>query len=197
MTAPSMHPAWRPVLDLLAVAELPEEARAAAGAGDDARAVVQRMVEAGHTADAIAFVAHALPKREGVWWAWITARRAVGESPPQPVAHCLAATEAWIAQPTDAHRRLAFAHAQAVGIGTPAGCAALAAFLCGESLAPPDVQAVPPNEFDAAKAITGAIMLSGAADPAKMAERLATALQQGLDVVEKIKLWPPAGGGAA
>ena len=32
--------------------------------------------------DAVRFLAHALPKREAVWWGWISARRSAGPSPP-------------------------------------------------------------------------------------------------------------------
>ena len=29
--------------------------------------------------DAVRFIAHALPKREAVWWGWVCARRAAGD----------------------------------------------------------------------------------------------------------------------
>jgi len=189
MTAPPPKP--RTLTELAAAAELGVEARALLAPDLAPRAFVQRLLEAGHHPDAIRLLAHALPRREAVWWAWVTAKRASGAEPAPPIRASLEATEKWIAQPTDANRRAAFEKAQAADIGTPAGSAGLAAFLSGDSLAPPGLQAVPPGEFDAAKAITGAVLLSAViAEPEKAPEKMQASVQQGLDVVSKIKLWP-------
>lgn len=145
--------------------------------------------------DAVRVLAHALPRREGVWWAWATAKRASGPEPAPPVKAALDATERWIAQPTEDNRRNAMARAEAIGFDTPAGCAALAAFLSGPTLAPPHIeQPVPPPEYGAAKAIAGAILISAVVtEPEKAVEKMHAALLQGLDVVAKIKLWPVEG----
>jgi hypothetical protein len=191
MTSPQPNRALRAPADLAAAAELSDEAKALLAADLSHRAFFQTLVDGGHHADAVRYLAHALPRREGVWWAWVTAKRVSGAEPPPKIAASLEATERWIAQPTDANRRAAFEKAQEADVGTPAGCAGLAAFLAGESLAPPNVQAVPPGEFDSAKAITGAIMLAAVAkEPEKAPEKFQAALQQGLEVVNKIKLWP-------
>jgi hypothetical protein len=190
MTHPATR-AGRSPAELTEIAALGDEAKALLTPAHSHRAFVQAMADAGHHADAIRYVAHALPRREGVWWAWVTAKRSAGAEPNSKVKAVLEATERWIAQPTDAHRRTAFEYAEAAGVGTAAGCAALAAFLAGESLAPPHVQAVPPGEFDAAKAITGAILLAAVAtEPEKAPEKFEAALAQGLDVTAKINLWP-------
>ena len=55
--------------------------------------------------DAVRFVAHALPKREAVWWGWVCARRSAGENPPPKIKAALDATEKWIAQPNEDNRR--------------------------------------------------------------------------------------------
>ena len=34
--------------------------------------------------DAVRFLAHALPKREAVWWACLCVRKAAGANPPPP-----------------------------------------------------------------------------------------------------------------
>ena len=82
-----------------------------AGLGDDAKAVlvpahgprqyVQALLDQALHADAVRFLAHALPKREGIWWAWVCARRVSGE-PPAPAAasscsasHCRGSTAAF------------------------------------------------------------------------------------------------------
>ena len=56
----------------------------------------------------------------------------------------LDATEKWIAQPTEENRRAAMSAAEAADVGTAAGCAGVAAFFSGGSLAPPEVASFRP-----------------------------------------------------
>src|SRR5690348_5614238 len=58
--------------------------------------------------DAVRFIAHALPKREAVWWGWMSARRSAGENPPPKIKAALTATEKWISQPSEENRRAAY-----------------------------------------------------------------------------------------
>lgn len=141
--------------------------------------------------DAVRFLAHGMPKREAVWWAWFCARRADPDPEPE-VKAALAATESWIAQPTDDNGRTAHAAAKAVGLGTPAGCAGLAAFFCGSSLGPPHVQAIPPGEYLYAKAVSGAVIFAAvSSEPEKAPEKFNNYLAQGMEITVKIKLWEP------
>jgi hypothetical protein len=85
--------------------------------------------------------------------------------------------------------------AQAADFSTPAGCTALAVFLSGGSMGPPDTPAVPPGEFLTARAITGAIVAAAVStDPAKAPDKFQSFIAQGLDVVNRLHLW--AGGAA-
>ncbi len=102
----------------------------------------------------------------------------------------LSATEAWIAQPTEENRRAAHEAAKAAGLGTPAGCAALAAFFSGGSLAPPHAPPVAPGEHLTAKAVAGAVIFAAVAtEPEKAPEKFQHFLAQGREVTVKIKLW--------
>jgi hypothetical protein len=154
------------------------------------RDFVQALVQAEHHADAVRFIAHALPRREGIWWAWVCARRMAGGDPPPAIRTALEITERWISQPTDELRRSAFTAAEGAEFRTPAGCTALAVFFSGGSIAPPDAPAVPPAEFATASAITGAIVSAAVStEPEKAPEKFQAFIAQGLDVVEKLKLW--------
>jgi hypothetical protein len=166
-----------------------EEARALLRDGMPPREFAQTLIDGGHFPDAVRLLAHALPKRESVWWAWVCARRAAGPEAPAPVQASLAATEKWIAQPTEENRRAAMAAAQTAGVNTAAGCAGLAAFFCGATLGPPDAAPVPPGAFDSAKAVAGAVTLAAVAVPEKIEENFRAFIQQGLDVTARIKLW--------
>ena len=142
--------------------------------------------------DAVRFIAHALPKREAVWWGWVCARRSAGENPPPKIKAALDATEKWIAQPSDDNRRSAMAAAQKAELGTAAGCAGLAAFFSGGSLAPPDAPLVPPGEFLAAKAVSGAVIFAAVAkEPERAPERFRSFVAQGVEVTNRVKLWEP------
>lgn len=178
------------VADICKAAELEDEAMALWHDGLDPRDFIAALGEKELFVDAVRFLAHALPRRQAVWWAWVCARRAYGEDAPAGVKETLDLTGKWIAEPTDQYRRAAMQQGEAVGFGTPAGSAALAAFLSGDSLAPPDQQAVPPPKYAAAKAIGGAVILAAVAkEPERANEKFQTFIAQGLEVAEKTQLW--------
>jgi len=186
--------ATRGTAELCAVADLDDEARALLPAGAPApapKAFFSLLMERKLHADAIRFLAHALPRREAVWWAWVCARKSTAADASPPVKQALEATERWIVQPTEENRRQAMKAGEAADFGTAAGCAALAAFMSSGSLAPPDAPVVPPDEFLCAKAVSGSVMMAAVVPDAKRApERFVEYLGLGLEVAERTKLWP-------
>jgi hypothetical protein len=177
---------------IAAVAELGEETMALLRPDLHPLDFVALLMEKALFPDAVRFIAHALPKREAVWWAWVCARRSGGESPPPKIRAALDATEKWIAQPNDDNRRSAMAAAQKAELDTAAGCAGLAAFFSGGSLAPPDAAPVSPGEFLAAKAVSGAVIFAAIAkQPERAPERFRSFVAQGIEVTNRVKLWEP------
>ena len=186
------------VPDICVAAELSDDALTTLAGAPEARGFVERLVLDEAWEDAIAFLAHAFPRREGVWWAWTCAREAAGEKPKPAVSACLEATKAWIAEPIDPNGRGALDAAQVLGIATPAGMAGLAAFLCSDSLAPTNAPVTPAPEFAAAKAIVGCVNLAAAPDPkAGSPPRHADLVKRGLELADRIKLWTPEPGATA
>jgi hypothetical protein len=186
----SPTPPNSPILTLCAAAELGEDAQALARPDLHPRQFVALLLEKSLFPDAVRFLAHALPKREATWWAWVCARRSAGDAPQPAVKAALDATEKWIAQPTDDLRRAAMDAARKAGLDSAAGCAALAAFFSGGSLAPPNAPPVPPGEFLTAKAVAGAIIIAAVArEPEKAPEKFRAFIAQGLEVTQRIKLW--------
>lgn len=176
------------------VAELGEEAMALARPELHPLDFVALLMEKSLYPEAVRFVAHALPKREAVWWGWVCARRAAGENPAPKIKSALDATERWIAQPTDENRRAAMAAAQKAEVGTAAGCAGLAAFFSGGSLAPPEAPAVPPGEFLTAKAVAGAVIFAALGkEPERAPEKFRSYVAQGVEVTNRVKLWDQKG----
>ena len=176
--------------DVAAVAELGEEAIGLLRPDIVPQDYVALLMSKKLYADAVRFVAHALPKREAVWWGWISAKKAAGADPPPKIKASLEATEKWIAQPDDEGGRAAMAAAKEAQTTTAAGCAGMAAFFSGSSLGPAHVPPIPPGEYLTAKAVSGAVIYAAVGkDPVNAPDRFQSFVTQGVEVAVKIKLW--------
>jgi hypothetical protein len=178
------------VAQITSVAELEPPAQALQRPAFGPREYLGALIEEEHLADAVKFLAHLLPRREAVWWAWMCAKKGLGKAPVQEEHAALAATEKWIAEPADENRRAALEAANAATLESPAGCAALAAFLSGGSLAPPGMAEVAPPRYAAAKAVFGSLVFSAVIfEPEKAQEKFRKFLNFGLELAERIELW--------
>jgi hypothetical protein len=175
---------------LAAIAQLNPPALEILASHSSHRAALNALLDQLLYKDAVRLLAHLLPKREAVWWAWISVRRASNGTQTPAVQVSLNATEKWLTQPTDENRRAALLAAQEAQISNPAGCVGLAAFFSGGSLAPANAHPVPPDEHLSAKAVANAIILASVTEaPEKAEETLRGFLAQGLEVSERIGLW--------
>ena len=128
---------------------------------------------------ALHFIAHCLPRLDAVR----LLAASLASMKPTSLARRLAARKAvnrWLAEPSDANRRHAFQAGETAGFDTAEGCACLAVFLSGGSLAPAtQEQAVPAPPAAFGQALAGAIVLAALNDePQALAGRLAAALDQ-------------------
>lgn len=163
--------------------ELSADALARIAQCPDAPAALEVLESGGLAADAVKLVAHALPRREGVWWACMCARATIPADLPPPDRAALEAAEAWVRKPSDENRRAAFAAAEQARFGTPEAWAAVAAFWSGDSMAPLGQPAVPPAPHLAGLALAGAITLASVrTDPSLQAARLARFLASARDI---------------
>jgi hypothetical protein len=163
-------------------ADLAPEAAAAATGAADAPAALARIVEAGLMGDAARFLAHALPKREAVWWACMCARATEPAAPP-PDAEALVAAEAWVRKPEEDQRRAAMAKAEAAGFRSPEAWAAVGAFWSGGSMAPVGQPVVAPADHLTGVAVAGSVSLSAVRrDPEKAEATLKRFIQSGLEI---------------
>jgi hypothetical protein len=192
MTAPSSPPPSLPAsIGWLAErAAVPEPAWPLVAGAADGASLVQALLAGGHAGEAVRVMAAALPPREGVWWAWVSARHAaqLGAARPE-VTDALAAVERWVAHPDEEHRRAAWAASERVGLESPAGCAAAAAFFTGGSVAPPDVSPVPPPPGVHGTLIAAAVALSAAAAPETFDALLGAYVAQGVEIVKRLGGW--------
>jgi hypothetical protein len=150
---------------------------------------VQLLMEKKLPQDAVQVLAHGLPKRPGVWWACWGCRQVFGEKPAVEVAAALEAAEKWAAEPSDSHREAVRPAAEAVGLSTPAGCAAMAAYFSGGSLAPAEAKPVSPPETLTAQMVAAALFLASAADRPRANERLAAFVDEGLRIARDLSRW--------
>ncbi|MBS7813315.1 DUF6931 family protein [Roseococcus pinisoli] len=151
----------------------------------DAAAGVARLAEAGRMPDALRLVAHALPKREAVWWACMCARAVPVEETPACDAEALAAAESWVRRPDEAARRATMEVAQKGGFRSPEAWAAVAAFWSGGSMAPEGQPVVPPADHLTGVAVAGAIILAATRiKPEKAEDRFLRFLQSARDIAD-------------
>src|SRR5712692_7695159 len=71
------------------------------------RQFVDLLVQAGQHLDVFDFLAHALPKREAIWWACLGVRHAQGTKLPPAESAALKSAVEWVLDPTESRRRLA------------------------------------------------------------------------------------------
>lgn len=141
-------------------AALPPEAQGSLQGCADIADALLRLEAAGFAADAVRVLAHALPKREAVWWACMCA---VNTAPPDlGEADRLAreTAELWVRQQKDEQRRAAFAHAEASGFQTPEAWSGVAAFWSGNSMSLVGLPPVPPAPHLTGTAVAGAVALA-------------------------------------
>jgi hypothetical protein len=126
----------------------------------DVGAALVLLEEGGFAAEAVRMLAHALPKREAVWWACMCATNTQPEDLGEADRLARETAELWVRQQKDEQRRAAMKHAEAAAFSTPEAWAGVAAFWSGESIAPEGVPNVPPPPHAVGGAVSGAIALA-------------------------------------
>jgi hypothetical protein len=128
MTRPAAKPKEDPPAEVLArPARLSDAARRLLEAGATAPEYAERLLAAEHYGDAVTFLAHALPRRVGTWWASLALWRLAGPDLAPEERARLGAAVAWVMEPTDDHRRAAARQGEESGYATPAGWLAVTA----------------------------------------------------------------------
>ena len=199
MTNPTQAPgtsassvAW-----LVERARVPDDAKPLVADAADGAQLVHTLTSHAMQAEALRVIAAALPPREGVWWAWVSARHASqlvapGGTPAPAVTAALAAVERWISNPDDDSRRAAWAAGERAGLETAAGCTAAAVFFTSGSVAPADVTAVPPPAGVDRMLVGNAVALAAATNPAHFEALAGAYVAQGLEVVKQLGGWDKA-----
>ncbi len=173
------------IADLRPRVEAGPEALALLDSAADVPEAVEALTAGGFLTEAMRLIAHAIPKREGVWWVCMCARHTAGPTPPPADLAALEAAELWVRRPTDENRRAAFQRAEEARFGTPEAWACVAAFWSGDSLAPAGQTAVPPAPHLTGTAIVGAVTLAAVRVlPLRQKLRLAQFIASARDIAD-------------
>lgn len=144
---------------------------------------LQRLIEQQLYADAVRFLAHALPKREATWWACLCARKALTEKSSPHDLKAIELAEAWVYKPVEENQKPTLAAAEAGAFKTPASWAAMAAFWSGDNISPTPYAIIPPDEKLYAKAVVGAVILAATkSETSKINDHYQLFLRQGLNI---------------
>jgi hypothetical protein len=171
---------------VVAVVEQPDGTLAGGSLVESARA----LVKAGLAEDAVSLLAQALTRRAAAWWACRVTRLEAGGSVTPKELRAIEAAEAWVRQPEQLKAYAAQDAANVAGLASPAGCAALAAFLAGDSLAPPHLDPLPPLSHLAGMAAAGAVKLAAARRaPAEPSQELLRMIDAGFAIAAGTDTW--------
>jgi hypothetical protein len=158
----------------------------AAAVVKDCRLVTEAidLLEAGgFLLEASRVLAHALPKREAVWWACMCSAHTAPPDLEEVDRLSREAAELWVRQPTDKNRRAAMQQAEATTFEAPEAWTAVAVFWSGDTIGPEDQPAVPPTPHVAGKAVAGTIYLAAVrTDPGLQNARLKRFLESGRNI---------------
>ncbi len=152
----------------------------------------RRLLAQGLAEDAAKVLGQALTRRAAAWWVCRIAR----DEPDGPAARempALEAAESWVRTPEQWRAYAAQASSEEVGLTSPSGCAALAAFLAGDAISPPNVPVVaPPAHGPGIVAAAAAVLAAERRRPAEAEARLAALLALGFAIAAGADSWNEA-----
>lgn len=172
--------------DLATVVEratLPPEAEVPLRGCADIEAALDRLEAAGFALEAVRVLAHALPKRESVWWACMCATATAPSDLAEPDQLARQNAEQWVRRQTDDLRQAAMEFAETGGCLTAEAWTGIAAFWSGDSIAAPGQPPIAPLPDQAGAAVAAAVSLAAVrGDGTRYPERLRRFLSSGRDI---------------
>jgi len=169
--------------DIYSHIDLEKEAEALVDPSFTPEQYLQALINDKQYFSAVIFLAHALPKRESVWWSCVCSKATINDKTSKDNLDAQKAAEQWVYSPTEENRRLAEKLAEKTEYSSPSSWTAMAAFWSGGSITAADEPAVPPAQYLYANAVAGAVNLAATFDKNKEPEQLYSLfIKQGMDI---------------
>ena len=177
-----------PLRQLCQRAKVGEEATALLTDDSTTKEFIALLVKKELYRDAIRLVAFMLPKREAVGWGCLCVRHIQSLQPDKPLPPVHTAAERWVSAPNEDNRWAAKQAADQDDPKTPSGLLAMAAFFAGPSMAPPNLQAVPPPEHVTSEIVGNVIILAGVLQqPEKAREKYSIFMQKASALIARMQ----------
>lgn len=169
--------------ELLQHFEIEDESQAVIKPDSPPLECIQSLTENKCFNDAVKLIAHALPKREAVWWSCLAARHSLGDNGDELNLAAIAAAENWVKEPSEKNRQIAKQMSEKLRHKTAASWAATGAYWSAGSMAAEGDPVIPPPPYLYAHAVAGCISLAAALpDPDQAEEKFNRYISQGLDL---------------
>jgi hypothetical protein len=170
-----------PLRQLCDRAELGDEAKALLTDESSTKPFIGLLVEKELFRDALRLVAYLLPKREAIGWGCLCVRHILSSQKDKPLPDVQVAAERWVSAPSEENRWAARQSTKKEDPTTASGLLAMAVFFAGPSLAPPNLQAVPPPDHLTSEMVANAVVLAGVVkEPEKAKEKYDVFMQKAL-----------------
>lgn len=133
---------------------------------------------------AIAVLAHALPKREAIWWACLATRKRLNDKSTALDLQALTLAEAWVYKPNEQNRLALIPIIRQLNSKSPSIWAAYAAFWSSTNISfNNEVVVNATDDTLTAKAVYAALLGAAVNDPPEhIAQNYQLFLQQGIDI---------------
>ncbi|GAB4361965.1 MAG: hypothetical protein OHK0021_06000 [Bryobacter sp.] len=156
----------------------------------NARHFAELLAAHGHWQSALNYMSHAIPAREGVWWAWYCARKAHAAEEKPEVQFALGLAEKWIAQPTEENRQRVRQFAEREQVKGAPQHVLEAIVATGDMEDPITGSKAAPLPYMASKYIYAAAIASAyPPDPEKPEVAADDYFRQALTVADRIQAW--------
>ncbi len=177
-----------PLRQLCERAKVGDAAKALLTGEPSTKEFIAQLVEKELFRDAIRLIAHLLPKREAIGWGCLCVRHILATQKDMALPNVQIAAERWVSTPNEENRWAAKQTADKEDPKTPSGLLAMAVFFAGPSMAPPNLQAVPPPEYAASEVVAGAVVLAGVVkEPEKAKEKYGVFVQKALALTARMQ----------
>jgi hypothetical protein len=168
--------------ELLQHFELSEDSEMVAAIDDAPMKAITKLLDNESYHDAVTMLAHALPKREAVWWSCLAAKKTMDPNIELNSA-AVSAAERWVREPSETNRQAAKKLGALAKNKTAAGWSATAASWCTGNMIEDDSIHVPPPDFLYAHAVAACITMAAvAAGPDEMTASYQFFVRQGFNL---------------